>query len=103
MTIWTAAQLEALILLEGDRTQAVMSPAEVAKMGQDARPAVTMGCICPKTITIDGVEYENKDGRPASIVPTCEIHGCKSRFIARTRLTQRDERQPAVGNRKGGR
>ena len=91
-THWTEAQLEALLELEGDGSQRLLTPAELREMQEQDRPAVTKGCICPhnhEPFTVNGETI-------ICTSPQCQLHGCRSRFIPRSRLTQFDCRTPGV-------
>jgi hypothetical protein len=88
MKRWSAAQLEALLELEGDGTQRLLSPAETAQLQGDDLP-VKKGCICPNS------HKPNSDGLIFTS-PACQLHGCHTRFVQRSRLTEYDLRTPGI-------
>jgi hypothetical protein len=99
MMHYTAAQIEAILELEGG-SQRLIPAAELAQMREHDKPTVMKGCICPPNH--EGKRHEpDRDGY-LHINPSCEEHGLHSRFIPRSRLTQYDCRTMGViHSRKG--
>ena len=83
MTRWTEAQIEAALALEPDSGQSVGALAQEL-------PAVKSGCICPN--------QHQPDETTGIIItsPSCSLHGCRSRFVPMSRLTQQSARTVGV-------
>ena len=79
---WTEAQIEAALELDG-LGHKLATPEK-----QELR-AVSQGCICPNNHEPD------KDGFIVTS-PSCLLHGCRTQFIPRSRLTEFDLRTPGV-------
>jgi len=95
MKRWSEAQIEAMLELDG-LGQRIVSPDELAEMHEQDAPAVKRGCICPNGHKPDesGLIFTS---------PSCELHGCRSRFVVMSRLTQGSARTPGVVHgRKSG-
>lgn len=67
---------------------------EFAAMEQAERPAVQKGCICPNN-------HQAKDGYVITS-PSCQIHGCKSRYVERLGQVGFDARTVGVIHGTGG-
>ena len=80
MTRWTEEQIEAMIELGVPDDSAPAEP---------TRPVVATQCICPNN--------HEPDAHGMLITsPSCQLHGCRSRFIPVSRLTQQSARTVGV-------
>jgi hypothetical protein len=61
----------------------------MAKRAQDEMPAVQKGCICPNGHQADEYGY-------IVTSPSCQLHGCRSRFVPMSRMTQNSARTVGV-------
>ncbi len=86
---WSEKALEAMLELdritgEGSAVIVHEAPAE--------QPAVQRGCICPN-------RHQPDENNFIITSPSCEIHGCRSRYMQRSSLSQADARTVGVIHR----
>ena len=94
MKQWSEAQIEAALELDG-LGQHILSPDELAEMHKQDALAVRKGCICVN-------QHEPDENGLIFTSPSCELHGCRTRYIAGFRLEDRARTVGAVHGRKSG-